>query len=303
MRRVFGLFIFIGAIIALIILWQNREAVLGFNKLPKIFADARPVSLTGIKVPPPPKTAPRKTGGATGGTAISAPSSGGSVVAAPKPTPPVFHTVLISGVYRYTYPRPYSEVTLYSNSNTPLDITGWKIKSNTDSFLIPQGMEYYPPVYDPAANTDIMLKKGDRIILYSNASPIGANFKTNKCIGYIVTSSNLAQSIPVTCPSIDYTKITNLSGACQNYVRNLGFCKLPESIPSIPYEPACYDFLRTVGYTPCFNEHRFDKDFLGTEWRAWLGDAVGNQRVIFDSSHDRVQLLTGGGALVDEYVY
>jgi hypothetical protein len=46
-------------------------------------------------------------------------------------------------------------------------------------------------------------------------------------------------------------------------------------------------------------KYRNDLDFSTNEWRLWAG----NQINIFDSTHDKVQLIDKFGKVVDEYTY
>lgn len=295
----------VAGVTVLFVMYQQRDYIFGLDKIPRIInVPERTVQIPGTR--PAPSGAPssgvgvnaRTIAGGSGGSVISVPAQ----KAAPKPVS-YAKKVRIGNVYRTELQRPYAEVTLYSAADAPIDITGWKVKSKTDSIVVPKALQYYTPLYDAKSESDIVLRPNDRVIFYSNASPVGANFRLNACIGYVATANTFSPALPVTCPAIDYNALRYLSGECQNYVRSLSSCRVPPATPPIPYDPPCNDFLKTLNYQSCFAARKNDSDFLSNEVRVWLGDSFGNTRVIFDRYHDIVQLIAPSGEVVDEYVY
>lgn len=307
MHRLIGLIIMVAGVTVLFVMYQERNRIFGLDKIPRIFdVPERTVQIPG--------TRPASGGTPAAGTGAGARTGGGGsqamIAPAPAPAPtsvpkPVSYAkkVRIGNVYRTDSPRPYAEVTLYSAADTLIDITGWKIKSKTDTIVIPKAIQYYAPLYDVKNETSIVLRPNDRVLFYSNASAVGTNFRLNKCIGYVAAVNDFSPSLPMICPAIDYASLRYLSGECQNYVRSLSSCRVPPSTPPIPYDPPCNDFLKTLNYQSCFAARKNDVDFLSNEVRVWLGDSFGNTRVIFDRYHDVVQLIAPSGEVVDEYVY
>lgn len=296
----------VAGVTVLFVMYQQRNYIFGLDKIPRIFdVPERTVQIPG--------TRPTPTGAPSSGVSVNVRTVAGgssesaiSTAPAPKPVPkPVSYAkkVRIGNVYRTESPRPYAEVTLYSASDASIDITGWKIKSKTDTIVVPKALQYYTPLYDVKNETNIVLRPNDRVIFYSNASPVGTNFRLNACIGYVATANTFSPALPVTCPAIDYNSLRYLSGECQNYVRSLSSCRVPPATPPIPYDPLCNDFLKTLNYATCFETHKRDSGFLSNEVRVWLGDSFGNTRVIFDRYHDIIQLIAPSGEVVDEYVY
>lgn len=302
MHRLIGLIIMIAGLTVLFVMYQERERLLGLDKIPRIFdVPERTVQIPGTK--PAPGT---PTSGVSVNIKTPTGGSGSSVSTAPKPAPKSISyakKVRIGNVYRTESPKPYAEVTLYSAADTFIDITGWKIKSKSDTIVVPKALQYYTPLYDIKNETNIVLRPNDRVVFYSNASPVGTNFRLNACIGYVATANTFSPALPVTCPAIDYSSLRYLSGECQNYVRSLSSCRVPPATPPIPYDPPCNDFLKTLNYQSCFVARKNDSDFLSNEVRVWLGDSFGNTRVIFDRYHDIVQLISPSGEVVDEYNY
>lgn len=212
---------------------------------------------------------------------------------------PYYGQVHLGNVYAGYY-GSYGQISLYTSlpyGTTTVDVTGWQIKTNRGGEYIPQAVA----VYDPsglAAPSDIRLKSGDTLNLYSTSAPV--NLRLNKCIGYLPNQSQFVPSLPQNCPYLDRSEIQNFSGACQNYITSLGNCQLPNfndfRIPQNDY--SCLNYLNThFNYYSCYNAHFADPDFLSNEVRVWMGSSP------LDQSHDKVMLFDRNGLLVDLYSY
>jgi hypothetical protein len=217
-----------------------------------------------------------------------------------KPPVPTKPDIKISGVSSPGFFSKYSQITLRANlgDNQRVNITGWKIKSNTDFWIIPKGVEIYKTGADPE---DIYVKNSDRVVIYSGANRLNSNYRLNKCLGYI---RDVEPRHPSYCPAVDRSTIIGFSGACQDYIYSLGSCGIPSDNPPVPEnDTACRAFLSGLNYYGCVDRHRGDSDFLNSEWRVWMASYGSSDRNIFDARHDRVQLLNREGELIDEYIY
>jgi hypothetical protein len=219
---------------------------------------------------------------------------------------PFFHEVRIGGT-SYGGFGFYGQITLNadlpaganSTSSPPavIDVTNWQIKTKTSGEYIPQAVNLYDPS-GLAAASDIQMRNGDNVYLYSSQGPF--NLRLNKCIGYIAADNKTIPAIPAYCPYVDNSIIQNFTGACQNYVRSLSGCTVPDlnnlQIPFTDY--ACRDYLaNNFNYHSCFDAHVGDGDFLSNQIWVWTGKNV------VDQYHDQVELLDRNGLLVDVYKY
>jgi len=200
-----------------------------------------------------------------------------------------------------------AEFRVYSSlsSDEKVDVTGWRIMTNSGEITIPQAIN----VYEPSGSSpqgDIVLSASNYVTIYLSISPISKNFRLNKCIGYLQNDYVFNPALPQNCPSPSRSEISYLSGKCQSYILSLRGCKVPEKDEGSFYysiggssreEVECRAFLDTINQNSCFQKHRFDKDFLSNEWRLWI------RQHILDSQHDRVLLFDKNGLLVDEYTY
>lgn len=222
------------------------------------------------------------------------------------PPSPYYKKIKISSVSYSSYSNNPTTIKLTANlqKEESVDITGWTVKSNKQSFVIPKAVEAYE--WGVAqTDSDIVLKTSHTVNIYSNTSAVGKNLRLNKCIGYLENSFDFSPALTQSCPSpLLRTDYTHLSGQCQSYLLTLTGCKevstsMYNSFPGTDEGNACRTFLNSISanYSGCYNKHRWDTDFFSNEWRAWV-----NQNIL-DSQHDRVRLFDINGQLVDEYYY
>ena len=211
---------------------------------------------------------------------------------------PYFHKVRLSSV---SAGSSYSigQISLYASfsDNAAVNVTGWTIRAHYGGEIVPQAVNFYEPS-GLAAESDIILRSGDYVNIYSSASAIGENLRLNKCTGYLENNNHFTPSLPQDCPSIDRSDIRGFSGACQNYISSLYGCRLPDPNPPVPQNDyGCLSYLTTINFKGCYDRHTGDSNFLSHEWRVWT-----NYRFL-DQYHDQLLLLDKNGLLVDVYQY
>lgn len=216
---------------------------------------------------------------------------------------PYFHRVRFGSLTPVTnyYSSSYGQITLstysYGNATGTIDVTGWRITANHGGEYIPQAVTYYDPLgLDPM--TDIFLKHGDTLYLYSTSAPV--NLWLNECMGYLPNKGQFKPALPNSCPSFDRSAIQSFSGVCQNYILSLGACKIANTgDPRVPQNDyACQTYLENhFNYRSCYDAHRTDKNFLSNTVRVWMGGSP------IDRYHDIVKLLDRNGLLVDIHTY
>jgi len=257
--------------------------------------------LTGPSIPPPQGQEPTIVGPSSGGSAAATSTINPANIPAgftAAELSPYFHDVRIGGATHATF-SSYGTITLNANYNSTgtIDVTGWRIKANSGNEIVPQAVNLYDPT-GLAPATDIILKKGDTVRLYSTAAPF--NLRLNECTGYMAHVANFVPAIPNTCPSINRSQISTLGGACQNFILSIGQCKAPNmSSPQVPQNDyACTQYLTTnFTYRSCFNAHNADANFLSNQVWVWTGSNI------IDQYHNTVELLDTNGLLVDLYSY
>ncbi|MEK7604389.1 MAG: hypothetical protein AAB442_01140 [Patescibacteria group bacterium] len=197
-------------------------------------------------------------------------------------------------------------ISVGAGAGVPVDITGWTLLSEATgkSAPIPQGTDI-PSSGVVNAIQDIVLSPGERAIIISGYSPIGASFRENKCIGYYATFQKFSPSLPYNCP-LPSTELTTFYGGgyirdpnCIDYINTLPRCQVVLSPPTT-ISGACQSFaIKYLNYNGCVETHRSDVDFRGNTWRVYLGRTA----PLWRSTHEVVKLLDSKGRTVDAFSY
>lgn len=195
------------------------------------------------------------------------------------------------------YQPKYEEISLVADGiSDKVDITGWSLVSNKNNFVITFGIKNLD-FSKSFQESNIVLKKGDRVKIYSTYSPLGVNFALNKCSGYLNNGYFFVPPLEKNCPRPEKRDIAHLSGICQEYILKLDSCEIPKLFQINNSDPACLGYLNKINYQGCFEKYKNASDFYTKEWRIFMG------REILDDLHDKVLLFDRNGLLVDEYIY
>jgi|CXWL01.1.fsa_nt_gi hypothetical protein len=212
----------------------------------------------------------------------------------------------VSGAGSADPKNEYLQVSVAPDANIPVDLSGWSLVSDATgaSVILPKGTDV-PTSGMVNAAQDIILSPGDRAIIISGKSPIGASFRENKCIGYFSTFQNFYPSLPQNCPT-PTDELTNSYGAgylrdaaCIDYVNRLSRCQVVLTPPPT-LSGSCQSFLvKNLNYNGCVDAHRSDSDFKGTTWHVYLG----RTNSMWRTQHELVKLLDINGKTVDAFSY
>ena len=200
----------------------------------------------------------------------------------------------------------YITVSVAQSAGVPVDLSGWTLASDAtgNAIVIPQGTEV-PTSGIVNAIQDIVLTPGERAIIISGKSPIGASFRENKCIGYFSTFQKFSPSLPQNCPT-PKSELASSYGtgyirdaACINYVDTLARCQVVLS-PPVTVSGVCQSFvIKYLNYNGCIDAHKQDTDFAGNTWRIYLG----RTNSMWRPRHELVKLLDKTGKTVDAFSY
>ncbi len=172
----------------------------------------------------------------------------------------------------------YLEIKADKKNKNPIKITGWELKGKTGLDIeIGQGTSYYYSDVASQPQEDIYLKPSEKAIIATGASPVGTNFKLNKCIGYLEQFHEFTPELNTRCPLLKNEELpSGLSNndQCLDYIDRISSC---ETIVSIPYKyssltSSCQDYVtQNTNYKTCLEKHKDDVDFYLPEWRIYLG--------------------------------
>ena len=200
----------------------------------------------------------------------------------------------------------FLELSISQSAKTPIDISGWTLRSDAsgNSTPIPRGTEV-PAGGTVNAAQDIILSAGDHATIISGQSPIGASFRENKCIGYFGNFQSFSPVLPLSCP-VPSTELSTLYGTdyirdttCIEYVNMLSRCQAVLSPPST-LSGTCQSFIvKYFNYNGCVDAHKSDTDFKGDRWRIYLG----RTSTMWQPRHEIVRLLDAQCKTVDAFSY
>jgi len=220
-----------------------------------------------------------------------------------------FGKVKISNVAPPDATNNYSLITLKTEigEKEKINITGWKFEGKYGNFVVPQGIEQFNPLFRPLLLKDIIIKQGDMVYFSSKANPLGErdfNFRTNKCMGYLVGYINFPISISKNCPMPQILP-SSLENCCQKYIFSLGTCQAPtyQGIKDneLLKDENCRSFMDTnLNYGGCYRNYYRDQNFWENQWHIYLDRT---DKEIMDMNTDTIYLRDRNGLLVDKYSY
>ena len=246
-------------------------------------------------------------GGNVSGSEASLPTLTGGVFG----TPSLYRSIVrmnryISGAGSADPGNEYIEISVTQNAGIPVNLSEWSLKSDAtgSSVRIPKGTEV-PTSGVVNAAENIVLAPGERAVVISGQSPIGASFRENKCIGYFSTFQKFYPSLPQNCPlpsdelpsfyGADYIRDT----ACIERVDRISRCQVMLS-PPVTVSNACQNFMiKYLNYNGCVEAHKNDADFAGDTWRIYLG----RTSPMWRTKNEVVKLLDVNGKTVDAFSY
>lgn len=256
---------------------------------------------------------PGSTDGSIGGnsssnTGDSVPTLvGGATFGTPSPyRGKVLMNHYVSGAGSADPKNEYLEIRVAQNAGGPVDLSEWTLVSaaSGSSVRIPKGTEV-PTSGIVNEYEHIVLSPGDHAIVLSGASPIGASFRENKCIGYFSTFQTFSPPLPQNCP-LPSNELSTFYGpnyiqdaSCIDYVNRIPRCQVTLS-PPVNVSNSCQNFtIKYLNYNGCVTAHRNDADFMGDSWRIYLGRTTPMWR----TKHEIVKLLDANGKTVDAFSY
>jgi hypothetical protein len=203
--------------------------------------------------------------------------------------------------------KEYVQIYVAQNASASVDITNWVLQSGATgrAEIIPKGTRV-PTSGAVNAVDDIILRPGDRAIIVSGESPVGASFSENKCIGYFGGFQVFTPALPQTCPSAadelaaSYGTPYIHDPSCIDYAKSLPRCKtaVPPSYTNLSL--TCQEFLEShINYNACLTLHQNDPDFGGTTWRIYLG----RKKSMWRTKYEVVELLDDRGKTVATFNY
>ncbi len=193
-------------------------------------------------------------------------------------------------------------IILKNNGGQTIDVTGWTIQTKLASLDIGQAVKKLSYPYTDNSQVNIELRDDDKLVITAGASPIGVDFQTNKCTGYL-DQGDFSPSLDNNCPRVDSSEYSGFNQYCQNFISGLSKCELPDysSNTDVGGDSQCTSYLnQNLNYSACYSNYRLDPDFYEDEWHIFMGRT--SHDILSDDS-DTIILYDQNGLKVDEYYY
>lgn len=178
-----------------------------------------------------------------------------------------------------------------------ISITGFVIRSDKSSFIIPKGHHLLGS--SASAEDQILLKPGERAIITAGKQAMLMDFRENLCTGYYSEFSDYTPSLSSSCPRPDTRKLLHLSDRCINVIERTSTCRTADLRDTF-IESACSEYInQNLNYNGCTRNYRNIPNFFSDHWLIWM------QRTeeFFRNTHDKITLKDIQGRVVDEYSY
>ncbi|MBI5134883.1 hypothetical protein HZA86_01445 [Candidatus Uhrbacteria bacterium] len=196
-------------------------------------------------------------------------------------------------------------VTVVVSGTASVNFAGWTVENERHSrYPIELAVDDYSN--DNTFVQSLIVPPGGRVVLNAGRSPVGKNFRSNTCIGYLERIKPFVPSLGQSCPVPSESITRNLARACQNYLSGLQSCTPPEALEITEQNrlgQECLTFAQEhFNYAGCRRDHRFEPEFFQKEWRLFLG-LTGSIGQFLAADHDVVILRDSTGKIVDQYGY
>lgn len=192
-----------------------------------------------------------------------------------------------------------------STNQKPILLTGMLLKSRMtgNQVDIRNGVKVY---YANSINSDepINLNPGETAYIITGRSPVGYSFKINKCIGYLNNNyQKFIIGLPGGCPRVtDYplpARPNAFNDSCLDFLSTIKSCQTVSKYPD-NLQPTCRTFVaERANYSRCVTDFGNDANFLGKEWRIYLGRDYASWK----TRREIVDLIDQKGNVISTYTY
>lgn len=226
-------------------------------------------------------------------------------------------TLETGGARAADYHNEYITIRAKANNPAPITITGWRLESPITGIRVAIGKAAKVPVENRRQETlsPVVLEPGMKAVVATRSLISYTSFRTNLCTGYFGEHTTVRPSLPRDCPALEEENLAahgiTFSAfeeeadyhACRNAIERVPRCTRATPRLNLIEEDAeelCEDFMReNTTYGRCVELHRNDFDFLGDEWRLFVGASDD----LWLDRREVVRLVDQNGKTVDAVSY
>ncbi|MSR76083.1 MAG: hypothetical protein EXS68_00650 [Candidatus Ryanbacteria bacterium] len=195
----------------------------------------------------------------------------------------------------------YVEIVYAPTKNAaPVDISDWMIADSKGESYKLGGISLIPGISSLYNQDRLILRGSARIHVVTGRSPLGENFRLNKCAPYFSQYKTFTPRISDSCPSPSREPgQDSLSDTCYQYIKTISACRIPTNIPFF-LDNTCREFIqKNASYDACVKNHKSDTDFYGDEYWVYLN----RPEHIWSDIRDSVILKDARGSVVKAISY
>ncbi len=196
-------------------------------------------------------------------------------------------------------------IELSPRAESPLRLTGWKLKSAVTGQEATIGKAVYLPFSnDVNAGQDLDLQPGEKAIVVTGRSPVGYSFRLNQCTGYFEQFQDFSPSLPRECPAVSEepqpAAPNRLNDQCLDYLQTVPRCSAHLQSFPIGTSGECANFIaEKASYSYCTKTHKNEAGFYKPEWRVFLG----RSEVLWKARREVIELIDPAGVIRDSISY
>lgn len=187
-----------------------------------------------------------------------------------------------------------------SEDSLPIDMSGWTIENKRGDHFALGYAANLPYAREPATLAHLIVLPASTIHIVTGQSPIGSNFRVNKCTGYFAQFNDVTPSLAQKCPRpSDEPAQTNLNDICLDYIESLPHCRIPQNT-LLDIGNTCRAYITAnISYSGCVANHKIDPDFYENEWYVYLARST----ELWKNKRETISLRDQQGNLMAELEY
>lgn len=198
--------------------------------------------------------------------------------------------------------KEYIQIKASSSNKNPINISSWTIENKNGEKIKIGGVTNLPVLSQINTESDLYLPAEGTAYVSTGQSPIGTNFRQNKCTGYFSQMQNFYPNLPKKCPDPvkDEFLPSTLDNKCIDYLNtNAKICETMITLPS-SLSQECKQYINErLIYNGCTSWHKNDNDFYEDSWRVYLNKST----EMWEGEHGTITLRDQNEKIIDQRQY
>lgn len=198
--------------------------------------------------------------------------------------------------------KEYIEIRASSKNEGAINISNWSLENQNGIKVKIEQVAILPILGEINKEQDVFLGPGEKTIIATGRSPLGASFQINKCMGYLSKMQDFYPKLTVKCPHpIDDELLpASLDNQCIDYIdKEFELCRTYITLPST-ISSDCREYINErINYNGCVRWHKKDSDFYRPEYRIYLK----RNSELWTNDHGKIILYDENNKIIDWISY